>query len=46
MELSNTTLLRTESYIHGKWVKAEKKFSVTNPFNGDIIAKVTDHGKA
>ena len=45
MELNNTTLLRTESYIHGKWVETEKKFSVTNPFNGDIISQVTDHGK-
>ncbi len=38
------TLLRTESYINGKWVKGKKSFPVLNPFNGKKIADVTEVG--
>ncbi|MCB1084773.1 MAG: NAD-dependent succinate-semialdehyde dehydrogenase [Chlamydiia bacterium] len=37
-------MLRTESYINGKWVKGKKTFPVVNPFDGKKIADVADLG--
>ncbi len=44
MKLENKTLLKTKSYINGKWVDAVSgnKFDVQNPANGDVIASVSD----
>ncbi len=38
-------LLRTKSYIGGKWVAGRKSFPVLNPYDGKQIAKVADLGK-
>ncbi|MCB1107905.1 MAG: NAD-dependent succinate-semialdehyde dehydrogenase [Chlamydiia bacterium] len=37
-------LLKTESYINGKWVKGAKNFPVFNPFDGKKIADVAEMG--
>ena len=44
MNLNDPTLLRTDSYVNGAWTKAEgdKRFPVTNPANGAVIADVAD----
>jgi len=48
MNLNDPTLLRTDSYVNGAWTKAEgdKRFAVTNPANGAVIAEVADLGAA
>ncbi len=48
MNLNDTTLLRTDSYVNGAWTKAkrDKRFAVTNPANGAVIAEVADLGAA
>lgn len=47
MELQNPSLLKTSAYINGDWVEAKnnKTFPVHNPFDGSLIAEVTDCGK-
>ncbi len=35
-------LLRTKSYINGKWVTGHRKFSVTNPYDQSLVAEVED----
>ncbi len=42
--LKDKKLLRTESYIDGKWVKGSGSFPVVNPFDGKKIADVTEVG--
>jgi succinate-semialdehyde dehydrogenase/glutarate-semialdehyde dehydrogenase len=42
--LNDPKLLRTDAYIDGKWVAANKRFAVTNPANGEVIAEVADLG--
>ncbi|MDB2325370.1 NAD-dependent succinate-semialdehyde dehydrogenase [Alphaproteobacteria bacterium] len=44
MQLNDPKLLRTDAYIDGKWVAANKRFAVTNPANGEVIAEVADLG--
>ena len=46
MNLNDPTLLRTDSYVNGAWTKAkgDKRFAVTNPANGAVIAEVADLG--
>ena len=48
MNLNDLTLLRTDSYVNGAWTKAkgDKRFAVTNPANGAVIAEVADLGAA
>ena len=48
MNLNDPTLLRTDSYVNGAWTKAkgDKRFAVTNPANGAVIAEVADLGAA
>lgn len=48
MNLNDPTLLRTDSYVNGAWTKAkgDKRFGVTNPANGAVIAEVADLGAA
>ncbi|MGE0198228.1 MAG: aldehyde dehydrogenase family protein [Simkaniaceae bacterium] len=42
--LKDKKLLRTDSYINGKWVTGRTTFPVINPFNGKKIADVTEVG--
>ena len=48
MDLNDPKLLRTDSYVNGAWTKAkgDKRFAVTNPANGAVIAEVADLGAA
>ena len=48
MKLNDPTLLRTDSYVNGAWTKAkgDKRFAVTNPATGAVIAEVADLGAA
>ena len=48
MNLNDPTLLRTDSYVNGAWTKAkgDKRFAVTNPATGAVIAEVADLGAA
>jgi succinate-semialdehyde dehydrogenase/glutarate-semialdehyde dehydrogenase len=45
-ELSD--LIRTEHFIDGKWVASigGKRFDVTNPATGEVIATIADGGEA
>lgn len=40
--IKDKSLLRTDSYIHGKWVKGNKTFPVKNPFDGKKVADVSE----
>ncbi|MGB1399351.1 MAG: aldehyde dehydrogenase family protein, partial [Candidatus Puniceispirillaceae bacterium] len=44
--LKDPSLLKTDAFINGKFVaaKGDKRFAVTNPANGEIIAHVADFG--
>ena len=46
MNLNDPSLLRVDSYVNGAWTTAagDKRFAVTNPATGDIVAKVADLG--
>ena len=46
--LKNSSLLREEAYISGKWCTADsgQRFEVTNPATGEVIAHVADLGVA
>ena len=48
MKLSDSTLLKTDSFIEGKWQPADsgQTFTVTNPANGSDIVSVADCGAA
>lgn len=45
-KLNDPSLLRTENYINGSWQAGDKQLSVTNPANGEELAKVADAGAA
>ncbi len=40
--LKDKSLLKTDSYINGKWVKGKKTFPVKNPFDGKKVADVSE----
>jgi len=40
--INDQNLLKTSSYINGKWQAAQSTFSVFNPSNGEEVAKVTN----
>ena len=42
MDIKDKSLLRSEAYINGDWIKKETTFSVYNPYNQDKIAEVSD----
>ena len=46
--LKDSSLLREEAYISGKWCNADsgQRFEVTNPATGEVIAHVADLGVA
>ena len=48
MQLSNPALFRERCYINGAWRDAEsgETFAVTNPANGDVIARIPKMGGA
>ena len=42
MKIKDKSLLRSEAYINGEWIKKETTFSVYNPFNNEEIIQVSD----
>ena len=46
--LNDSTLLKTEAYINGKWCAANDgaRFDVTNPATGEVLVTVPDMGAA
>ena len=48
MNLNDSTLLRTDSYVNGAWTAApgDRRFAVTNPATGETVAEVADLGAA
>ena len=44
--LQDPSLFKEDSYINGSWVQAQsqKRFAVTNPANGELIAEVVNLG--
>lgn len=47
MQLKDPSLLTGQSYVNGAWIDGDsgKKFAVTNPANGDIVAECADCGE-
>lgn len=45
--MNSTELIKTQSYVNGKWVDAANKatFDVVNPATGEVIAAVADMGR-
>lgn len=43
--LSDASLLKTDSYVDGRWVSGETAFAVTNPADRQQIAEVADVGE-
>jgi succinate-semialdehyde dehydrogenase/glutarate-semialdehyde dehydrogenase len=48
MKLNDLKLLREQAYVNGQWIEADdgNRFAVTNPANGETIAKVSALGQA
>lgn len=46
LKLKDPSLLKTESYINGNWIKGKSRFAVYNPSNGTIITEVAEVGTA
>ena len=48
LPLSDSGLLKTQAYINGQWVDADDgaTFEVSNPANGEVIARVSKVGAA
>ncbi|MFT2009814.1 NAD-dependent succinate-semialdehyde dehydrogenase [Pontibacter sp. 13R65] len=46
--MEKNSLIRTEAFVNGQWVKAasSKTFEVTNPATGEVLAQVTDMDRA
>jgi len=44
LQLSDPSLLKSEAFIGGKWIKGGKRFAVKNPSTGETIAEVADLG--
>ena len=45
MDLNDSGLLRSDSYIDGEWIGGGKRFAVTNPADGKTVVEVPDHGE-
>lgn len=43
-KLNDKSLLKTHSYINGKWMTGESKFSVVNPATNEVLIKVSNAG--
>ena len=37
-----SSLTKSDCFIEGHWVPTEKRFSVTNPATGEVLAEVAD----
>ncbi|SHF52221.1 succinate-semialdehyde dehydrogenase / glutarate-semialdehyde dehydrogenase [Microbulbifer donghaiensis] len=48
LDLKNSSLLRNQSYVDGKWIDADsgETFDVTNPATGEVVASVASLGAA
>ncbi|MEW5888717.1 MAG: NADP-dependent succinate-semialdehyde dehydrogenase [Pseudomonadota bacterium] len=48
MKLNDAQFLRSQCYVDGRWIDADsgKRFAVTNPASGEILAQVPDMGAA
>ena len=48
MQLKDPALLRKDAFVDGAWIAADsgKRFAVTNPANGALVAEVPDMGAA
>ena len=48
MQLKDPALLRKDAFVDGAWIGADggKRFAVTNPANGAVVAEVPDLGAA
>lgn len=44
--LNRPDLICQDAYVNGAWVSGGKRFDVTNPARGDVIAQVADLGRA
>jgi succinate-semialdehyde dehydrogenase/glutarate-semialdehyde dehydrogenase len=44
LELKDQSLLETRAYVAGQWTSGDKRFAVTNPANGALVAEVADVG--
>ncbi|HET9823378.1 MAG TPA: NAD-dependent succinate-semialdehyde dehydrogenase [Burkholderiaceae bacterium] len=42
--LKDASLLKTDALINGEWVAAERRFPVTDPATGAVLADVANHG--
>ncbi|MEM7161870.1 MAG: NAD-dependent succinate-semialdehyde dehydrogenase [Bacteroidota bacterium] len=43
--LSPNKLFKVKSYVNGSWLEGAQKFPVHNPFDGSLIAEVSDLGR-
>ena len=43
--IKDSSLLREECYINGKWISSDDRLEVTNPATGDVIASVPKLGQ-
>ncbi len=46
VKLKNPELLKTDSYINGKWIKGSEHFDVINPFDQSVITTVSGINKS
>lgn len=46
LHLDRPELLATTSYVNGCWPPATSSMEVTNPANGDLVARIGDYGAA
>ena len=42
--LKDKTLLKTQGFINGKWIDAEKTFPVYNPATNEVVVDMADFG--
>ena len=46
LNLKDTGLLKSASYINGDWQTSDQTYAVINPSNGELVASLTDAGIA
>lgn len=42
INLKNKKLFKSQAYVNGQWTSGDKRFPVTNPYDGSEITQVTD----
>lgn len=40
--LKTPSLLETRAYVNGQWIESDRKFDVTDPATGRLVAQVSD----